>query len=67
MDQDRLQACLAHLDTAERLLEEAGELAALARLSLAVDLLRRSHRLPERLIPLDLWPCPGPLPDRGST
>lgn len=48
MDPKQLQACLAHLTAAETLLEEAGDLASLVRLSLAVDLLRRAHGLPDR-------------------
>ena len=48
MGPKQLQACLWHLSTAETLLEEAGDLASLARLSLAIDLLRRSRGLPDR-------------------
>ena len=48
MDSMALQACLSHLATAEMLLEEAGDLPSLARLSHAIDLLRRSHGLSDR-------------------
>jgi len=49
MDSDALSHCLAHLDAAEQLLEQGGELASLARLTLVVDLLRRAYHLPDRL------------------
>ena len=49
MDKEDLELCLAHLDAAERLLEEARDLASLARLALVIDLLRRAHGLSERV------------------
>ena len=51
MKAEDLHACLGHLDAAECLLEEACDLASLARLSLVIDLLRRAHGLPERALP----------------
>lgn len=49
MDKEDLEQCLAHLDAAERLLDEARDLASLARLALVIDLLRRAHGLSERV------------------
>jgi hypothetical protein len=57
MESDKLHACLRHLIAAERLMEEARDLASLARLALVIDLLHRAHGLPERTLP-DLMPAP---------
>jgi hypothetical protein len=51
MDADKLHACLGHLLAAECLMEEARDLASLARLALVIDLLHRAHGLPERALP----------------
>jgi hypothetical protein len=48
----QLEACLGHLEAAEVLMVEAGDLAGLTRLSLVIEMLRRAHGLPDR--PIDL-------------
>jgi hypothetical protein len=48
----QLQACLDHLEAAEALMVEAGDLAGLTRLSLVIEMLRRAHGMPDR--PIDL-------------
>ncbi len=48
----QLEACLTHLEAAETLMVEAGDLAGLTRLSLVIEMLRRAHGLPDR--PIDL-------------
>ena len=52
MNPEQLNACLGHLEAAEALMVEAGDLAGLTRLSLVIEMLRRAHGLPDR--PLDL-------------
>ena len=47
---DNAARCLAHLEAAEAMLDAAGDLASLARLSLVIDLLRRGHGLPDRML-----------------
>lgn len=54
MEREQLAACIVHLEAAERLLEEADELAPLAWLALAIDRLRTGHGLPERCTPPSL-------------
>ncbi|HMI20872.1 MAG TPA: hypothetical protein VK533_15155 [Sphingomonas sp.] len=51
MDRTALNTCMAHLEVAERLLEDGAELASLARLALVIDMLRRAHGLPDRIFP----------------
>lgn len=48
MTTENLSACLEHLGEAERLLDDAEDLASLARLALVIDMLRRAHHLPDR-------------------
>jgi hypothetical protein len=61
----QLEACLEHLEAAERLMVEAGDLAGLTRLSLVIEMLRRAHGMPDR--PLDLSEFAfGPSPVEGS-
>ncbi len=48
MEDAVLWACLDHLRQAERLLETEKDIASLARLSLAIDMLRRAHGLADR-------------------
>jgi len=48
----QLKDCLAHLEAAEALMVEAGDLAGLSRLSLVIEMLRRANGLPDR--PFDL-------------
>ena len=48
----QLEACLGHLEAAEELMVEAGDLAGLSRLSLVIEMLRRAHGMPDR--PIDL-------------
>lgn len=50
MDADTLTQCLLHLDAAEQLLENANDLASLARLALVIDMLRLANGLPERAL-----------------
>jgi len=52
LNPEQLNACLGHLEAAEALMVEAGDLAGLTRLSLVIEMLRRAHGLPDR--PLDL-------------
>jgi hypothetical protein len=48
----QLEACLGHLEAAETLMVDAGDLAGLTRLSLVIEMLRRAHGMPDR--PIDL-------------
>lgn len=48
----QLEACLGHLEAAEQVMVEAGDLAGLTRLSLVIEMLRRAHGMPDR--PIDL-------------
>lgn len=48
----QIEACLEHLEAAEALMVEGGDLAGLARLSLVIEMLRRTHGMAER--PIDL-------------
>jgi len=48
----QLDACLGHLEAAEALMVEVGDLAGLTRLSLVIEMLRRAHGMPDR--PIDL-------------
>ncbi|MBW8743070.1 MAG: hypothetical protein JF628_01740 [Sphingomonas sp.] len=52
MNQGQLEACLGHLEAAEALMVEAGDLAGLTRVSLVIEMLRRAHGMPDR--PIDL-------------
>jgi len=52
MKQRQLEACLDHLEAAEALMVEAGDLAGLTRLSLVIEMLRRANGMPDR--PIDL-------------
>ena len=52
MNPGQLEACMGHLEAAEELMVEAGDLAGLTRLSLVIEMLRRAHGMPDR--PLDL-------------
>ena len=52
MNAKQLEACLEHLEAAEALMVEAGDLAGLTRLSLVIEMLRRAHGMPDR--PIDL-------------
>ncbi len=52
MNPEQLEACLDHLEAAERLMVDAGDLAGLTRLSLVIEMLRRAHGMPDR--PIDL-------------
>ena len=52
MNPGQLEACLGHLEAAEELMVEAGDLAGLTRLSLVIEMLRRANGLPDR--PIDL-------------
>jgi len=49
---EQLKACMGHLEAAEELMVEAGDLAGLTRLSLVIEMLRRAHGMPDR--PIDL-------------
>lgn len=65
-----LEACLDHLAAAERLLEEATDLAGLARLALVIDMLLRDNGLPDRTLSEAFetlaWPVlPAPVGARG--
>lgn len=57
---DKVGQCLAHLEAAETILVAANDHASLARLALVIDLLRRSHGMPDR--PLDLAGFDAPVP-----
>ena len=48
----QLDECMGHLEAAEALMVEAGDLAGLTRLSLVIEMLRRAHGMPDR--PIDL-------------
>lgn len=52
MNPEQLEACLDHLEAAERLMVDAGDLAGLTRLSLVIEMLRRANGMPDR--PIDL-------------
>jgi hypothetical protein len=52
LNPEQLNLCLGHLEAAEALMVDAGDLAGLTRLSLVIEMLRRAHGLPDR--PLDL-------------
>jgi hypothetical protein len=52
MNAQQLAACLHHLEAAEGLMEEAGDLAGLTRLTLVIEMLRRAHGMPDR--PIDM-------------
>ncbi len=53
MDGASLSASLAHLEAAEHLLEQAGDLASLGRIALVIDMLRRENGMPDRAISED--------------
>jgi hypothetical protein len=46
----QVDACLAHLEAAEVLMIEGGDLAGLSRLTLVIEMLRRAHGMPDRPI-----------------
>jgi hypothetical protein len=50
----KLDTCLSHLAAAEAILEDAGDAGSLAHLSLVIDMLRRAHGLPDRIVPSSL-------------
>ena len=50
MNPRQLEACLAHLEAAEMLMVEAEDLAGLTRLSLVIEMLRRAHGMPRRVL-----------------
>ena len=52
MNPGQLDACMDHLEAAEALMVDAGDLAGLTRLSLVIEMLRRAHGMPDR--PIDL-------------
>ena len=52
MNPEQLEACLDHLEAAERLMVDAGDLAGLTRLSLVIEMLRRANGMADR--PIDL-------------
>jgi hypothetical protein len=52
LNREQLDDCLGHLEAAEVLMVEAGDLAGLTRLSLVIEMLRRAHGMPDR--PIDL-------------
>ena len=52
LNPQQLEACFDHLEAAETLMVEAGDLAGLTRLSLVIEMLRRAHGMPDR--PIDL-------------
>ncbi len=52
LNPQQLEACLDHLEAAEALMVDAGDLAGLTRLSLVIEMLRRAHGMPDR--PIDL-------------
>ncbi len=56
MYDDKLMDCLTHLNSAERLMDAAGDLASLARIALVIDILRREHGLPDRTIAALVFP-----------
>ena len=62
MDPVSLTTCLGHLLEAEKLLDAAGDLASLARLAFVIDMLRRSHGLPDRdFLEVDILGGPAPM------
>jgi hypothetical protein len=52
LNPEQLEACMGHLEAAEVVMVEAGDLAGLTRLSLVIEMLRRAHGMPDR--PIDL-------------
>jgi len=52
MNPGQLEACMSHLEAAEAIMLETGDLAGLTRLSLVIEMLRRAHGMPDR--PIDL-------------
>jgi len=67
MNQVQLEACLDHLEAAEELMVEAGDLAGLTRLSLVIEMLRRAHGMPDRPIDLSEFTLdPPPVEGRAS-
>jgi hypothetical protein len=53
VNERQLELCLSHLEAAEALMVEAGDLAGLTRLSLVIEMLRRAHGMPDRPLELD--------------
>lgn len=64
MNPGQLEACLGHLEAAEALMVDAGDLAGLTRLSLVIEMLRRAHGMPDR--PIDLSEFTMDLPEVGN-
>lgn len=63
MNPGQLEACLGHLEAAEQLMVEAGDLAGLTRLSLVIEMLRRAHGMPDRPIDLSEFSLDSPTID----
>ena len=50
MQADRIEACLTAMNVAEQTLLDAGDLAAVVHVSLAIDNFRAMHGLPDRAL-----------------